>query len=113
VGIGRVVGGGAPRDWGVSCGEGLGGLGTGVWHGGAQTVRAGRWQHVGIRGVAGGSARGSKGWCRARLVWGLAGGHGWEEEHEECRLRWPTLLVPSQPTGIKSVGLVHVPTLLS
>jgi hypothetical protein len=30
-----------------------------------------------------------------------------------CRLRWPTLLVSSQPMGIKSVGLIHVPTLLS
>jgi hypothetical protein len=87
------VGGGAPRDRGVSCGEGLGRLGTRVWRDGARTARGGGWWRVGIRGVAGGRAP--------------------EEDHEECRLRWPTLLVPSQPTGIKSVTLVHVPTLLS
>jgi hypothetical protein len=73
----------------------------------------GGWWRVGIRGVAGGGARGSEGWCHARLVWGLAGGRAREEEHEECRLRWLTLLVPSQPTEIKSVVLVRMLTLLS
>jgi hypothetical protein len=68
---------------------------------------------VGIGGVTGGGTRGSEGWRHARLVWGLAGGLAREEEHEECRLRWPTFLVPSEPTGIKSVGLVCVSTLLS
>jgi hypothetical protein len=120
VGIRGVVGGGAPRDRGVPCGEGLGGVGTGVWRGGARTVRAvhgdrrgGGWRRKGTRGVVGGGTRGPEGWRRAWLVWGLTGGHAREEEHEECQLRWPSLLVPSQPMGIKSVELVHVPTLLS
>jgi hypothetical protein len=64
--------------------------------------RGGGWQRKGIRGVAS---------CSAHV--GLAGDRAREEKHEECRLKWPTLLVPSQPTGIKSVGLVHMPTLLS
>jgi hypothetical protein len=44
-------------------------------------VRGGSWRHVGIRGVAGGGAGGSEGWCCARLVWGMAGGRAREEEH--------------------------------
>jgi hypothetical protein len=65
----------------VPCGEGLGGVGTGDWRGGAQTARGGGWRHVGIRGVAGGGTRGSEGWHRAQLVWELAGGCAQEEEH--------------------------------
>jgi hypothetical protein len=76
-----VAGGSAPRDRGVPCGEGLGGVGTGDWRGGAQTARGGGWRHVGIRGVAGGGTRGSEGWHRAQLVWELAGGCAQEEEH--------------------------------
>jgi hypothetical protein len=108
-----VAGGGARGDRGVPCGEGLGGVETEVWRGGARTARGGGWRHVGIGGVACGGARGLEGWRRTRLVWGLAGSRTQEEEHEECRVRWPTFLVPSQPTGIKSVSLVHVSTLLS
>jgi hypothetical protein len=39
----RGGGGGAPGNRGVSCGEGLGGLGTGVWHDGARTARGDAW----------------------------------------------------------------------
>jgi hypothetical protein len=39
----RGGGGSAPGNRGVSCGEGLGGLGTGVWHGGARTARGDAW----------------------------------------------------------------------
>jgi hypothetical protein len=53
----------------------------GDWRDGARMVRGGVWWRVGIGGVAGGDARGSEGWRRARLVWGLAGGRAWEEEH--------------------------------
>jgi hypothetical protein len=61
VGIGGVAGGDAPGDRGVSCGEALGGVGTGDWCGGARTVRGGGWRRVGIEGVAGGGARRSEG----------------------------------------------------
>jgi hypothetical protein len=54
-------GGGTPGDWGVARGEGLGGVGTGHWRGGARTVRGGGWRRVGIRGVAGGGAPGDQG----------------------------------------------------
>jgi hypothetical protein len=47
MGIGGVAGGSVPWDRGVPCGEGLGGVGTGVWHGGAQMVRGGGWWRVG------------------------------------------------------------------
>jgi hypothetical protein len=40
VGIRVVAGGGTPGDRGVPCGQGLGGVGTGVWRSGAQMVRA-------------------------------------------------------------------------
>jgi hypothetical protein len=69
VGIGGVAGGDSPGDRGVPCGEGLGGVGTEVWRGGARTARGCGWRRVGIRGVAGGSARGLEGWRRARLMW--------------------------------------------
>jgi hypothetical protein len=81
MGIKGVAGGGAPRDRGVACGEGLGGVGTGDWCGGAWMARGGVWQRVGIGGMVGGGARGLEGWRHARLVWGLAGGHAREEEH--------------------------------
>jgi hypothetical protein len=58
VGIGGVAGGDAPGDQGVPCGEGLGGVGTGDWRGGAQTAKGGGWRRKGIGGVA----------SRARLV---------------------------------------------
>jgi hypothetical protein len=75
VGIRGVVGGGAPGDRGVPCGEGLGGVGTGVWRGGARTVRAvhgdqrgGGWRRKGTRRwrvVAQKDRRGGVvlGWC--------------------------------------------------
>jgi hypothetical protein len=52
MGIRGVVGGGAPGDRGVPCGEGLGGVGTGVWRGGARTARGGTWGSEGWRVVA-------------------------------------------------------------
>jgi hypothetical protein len=52
VGIRGVAGGGTLGDWGVPCGEGLGGVGTGVWRGGAQMVRGSGWRRVEIGGVA-------------------------------------------------------------
>jgi hypothetical protein len=54
-------GGGAPRDRGVARWEGLGGVETGHWRGGARTVRGGRWRRVGIRGLVGGGASGDRG----------------------------------------------------
>jgi hypothetical protein len=68
VGTGGVAGGGAPGDRGVLCGEGLGGVRTRDWRGGARTARDGGWWRVGIGGVVGGGARGSEGWRRA-LGW--------------------------------------------
>jgi hypothetical protein len=71
VGIGVVAGGGAPRDQGVACGEGLGGVGTGDWCGSARMARGGTWRHVGIRGVATqGDRRGGVAldWCGDWLV---------------------------------------------
>jgi hypothetical protein len=97
--------------WGPGSAVWGGARGSGDW-GLARRCSDGEGQRVAAHGDRrGGGTRESKGWCHARLVWGLAGGCAWEEEHEECRLRWPTLLVPSLPTRIKSVGLVHVPTL--
>jgi hypothetical protein len=46
----------------VPCGEGLGGVGTGDWRGGAQTARGGGWRHKGIGGVASCSAGVGTGW---------------------------------------------------
>jgi hypothetical protein len=57
--VGR--GGGTPGDQGVARGEGLGGVGTGHWRGGARTTRGDGWRRVGIRGVAGGGAPGDRG----------------------------------------------------
>jgi hypothetical protein len=71
MGIGGVAGGGALGDQGVLCGEGLGGVGTGVWHGGARTVRGSGWRRMGIGGVAAqGNRRGgvALGWCGDWLV---------------------------------------------
>jgi hypothetical protein len=71
VGIGGVASGGTPGDRGVPCGEGLGGVGTGDWRGGAQMVRGGTWRRVGIGGVAAqGDQRGGVvlGWCGDWLV---------------------------------------------
>jgi hypothetical protein len=97
--------------WVAACGDQRGGrwwhpwgLGSAVWGGArgsgdwglARRCSDGEGQWVAARGDwRGGSARGSEGCRRARLVRGLAGGRAREEEHKECRLRWPTLLVPS------------------
>jgi hypothetical protein len=102
VGIGGVAGGDAPGDRGVTCGEGLGG--SGDW-GLARWCSNGEGRRMGIGGVAGGGTRGSEGWRCARLVWELTGGCAREEEHEECRLRWPTLLVQVSPRGLKVSAL--------
>jgi hypothetical protein len=60
-----VAGGGAPRDQGVACGEGLGGVGTGDWRGGARTTRGDAWGSEGWRVAAQGDRRGgvALGWC--------------------------------------------------
>jgi hypothetical protein len=74
VGIGGVAGGSAPGDRGVSCGEGLGGVGTGVWRSGARMARGGGWRRLGIDGVAAqGDRRGG--------ITRSAGGRDREEEH--------------------------------
>jgi hypothetical protein len=67
--VGR--GGSAPGDRGVARGEGLGGVGTGDWRGGAQMVRGGTWRRVGIGAVAAqGDQRGgvTLSWCGDWLV---------------------------------------------
>jgi hypothetical protein len=51
-------GGGAPGDRGVACGEGLGGVETGHWRGGARTTRGGAWGSEGWWVVAQGDRRG-------------------------------------------------------
>jgi hypothetical protein len=66
-----VAGGGARGDRGVPCGEGLGGVETEVWRGGARTARGSGWRHVGIGGVAAqGDWRGGVAldWCGDWLV---------------------------------------------
>jgi hypothetical protein len=78
VGIRGVVGGGAPGDWGVLCGEGLEEWGPGI--GAAMLERRGAargdqrddvWRRKRIGGVV----------SRTRLVWELTGGRAREEEH--------------------------------
>jgi hypothetical protein len=106
-------GGGWRRSWGPGSVVWGGARGSGD-RGLARRCSDGEGRQVAARGDRrGGGARGLEGWRRTRLVWGLAGSRAQEEEHEECRVRWPTFLVPSQPTRIKSVSLVHVSTLLS
>jgi hypothetical protein len=67
--VGR--GGGTHGDRGVARGEGLRGVGTGHWRGGARTARGGGWWRMGIGGVA---AQGNEwggvtlGWCGDWLV---------------------------------------------
>jgi hypothetical protein len=71
-------------------------------------VGGGAWVSEGWRVAAQGDRRCgiAPDWCGDWLVVAL-------RKRNMKSVGWPTLLVPSQPTGIKSVTLVYVPTLLS